>query len=237
MCTTEGRAVAVLVADGVEFDARDATLFREIDRTHSVAAASTALGRSRARALSRIEALEGAFGELVERSRGGTGGGGSRLTENARDLLGRFDRLRAALTATAQVPETVLEGTVETVTGELAEVATDVGSVRGRHDGATPGETIQVRVGADAITVLGPGADADPDSTSARNRLTGRISAIDRGETVSTVGIDVGGTTFRALLTEDSAARLGLETGQEAEFTWKATATRLVRESGPDTPR
>lgn len=229
--------MAVLVADGVEFDARDATLFREIDRTESVAAASTELGRSRARALSRIETLEGAFGDLVERSRGGTGGGGSRLTGNARELLGRFDRLRAALTATARVPETVLDGAVETTTGELAEVATDVGTVRGRHDGATPGETIQVRVGADAITVLDPGTDTDPDSTSARNRLAGRISAIDRGETVSTVSVDVGAATFRALVTEDSAARLGLETGRDAVITWKATATRLVRGSTPDAPR
>ncbi|MFW6045640.1 MAG: LysR family transcriptional regulator, partial [Natronomonas sp.] len=110
MDSTDGRARPVLVADDVEFDGRDASLFREIARTGSVARASSNLGRSRARALTRIETLEAAFGELVDRQRGGQTGGGSRLSENANQLLDRFDRVRAAVTASAQVPETVLRG-------------------------------------------------------------------------------------------------------------------------------
>jgi molybdate transport system regulatory protein len=228
---TTGRGRAALVADGVEFDAEDATLLRAIQRTGSVASASSELGRSRARALSRIESLEASFGDLVERRRGGSGGGGSRLTRAAIQLLNRYDRLAAALTATAQVPETVLEGTVRTVTGELAAVETRVGTVRGLHDGLDPDHRVQVRIGADAITILDPTRELKPDSTSARNRRSGSVTDIERGETVSEISVDVSGIAFRALITAESASRLALERGSNVAITWKATATRLVAET------
>lgn len=227
---TDGQGAAVLVCDGVEFDERDAALLAEIDRTGSVSRASENLGRSRARDLSRIETLEAAFGELVERTRGGSGGGGSQLTDTARNLLARFDRLTVALTATAQVPETVLHGTVTAVSGELANVETAVGTVRGLHDGVTDTAKVQVRIGADAITLVAPGDDPKPNSTSARNRLRGTVTAVAEGETVVTVTIAVGNQEFQALVTEDSADRLELNTDRELVLTWKATATRLVAE-------
>lgn len=223
-----GQGRAALVREGVEFDERDVVLLNEIDETGSVAKASTNLGRSRARDLSRIEELETVFGDLVERQRGGSGGGGSTLTDNATHLLNQYNRLQVALSATAQVPETVLEGTVSSISGELADVATSVGTVRGLHDGVTRDDRIQVRIGADALTVLEPTVDPDPDSTSARNQLTGTVVDIERGETVCTVAIDVDGTVFQALVTEESADRLELTEGQKVVLTWKATATRLA---------
>lgn len=231
MDETTGRVRAALVADGVEFDAEDAALLRAIQRAGSVAGASSELGRSRARALSRIETLEASFGDLVERQRGGSGGGGSRLTRIAIQLLNRYDRLAATLTATAQVSETVLEGTIKAVTGELAAVETSVGTVSGLHDGLEPDERVQVRIGADAITVLDPTREVEPDSTSARNRLSGSVTDIDRGETVSEISVDVSGITFRALITAESASRLDLKQDVPVTITWKATATRLVVET------
>lgn len=228
MDETSGRGRGVLVREGVEFDERDVRLLREIAETGSVARASSNLGRSRPRDLTRIEELEAAFGDLVERHRGGSDGGGSRVTENARRLLNRYERLQVALSATAQVPETVLEGSVSAVAGELAEVSTSVGTVRGLHDGVTGTQPVQVRIAADAITVLDPAAAQDADATSARNRFAGRIARIDRGETVSTVRIDVDGTRFAALVTEASADRLELAVGRDVAITWKATATRVV---------
>lgn len=226
---TSGRGRAALIEGDVEFDRRDAALLRTIHRTGSVAAAATELGRSRARALRRIETLEEAFGELVERQRGGSGGGGSRLTDAGRRLLDRYDRLSSALAATATVPETVVSGTVTAVDGEMAAVRTDVGTLRGLQEGVDVDDDTDLRIGADAVTVHEPGTVPEPDSTSARNRLEGTVSGIDRGETVLTVHIDVDGTTFRALLTDESARRLELEEGCEVTIAWKATATRLVR--------
>lgn len=227
----DGQGAAALVCEGVEFDERDQTLLREIDRTGSVAAASSNLGRSRPRDLDRIETLEAVFGELVERRRGGSGGGGSQLTDTGDQLLARYERLQVALTATAQVPETVLQGTVTDLSGELAEVDTPVGRVRGLHDDVTVGDQLQVRVGADSITLLDPGSDPEPDATSARNRLVGTITGIDRGETVLTVHVAVGDADFQALVTDNSAQRLDLHENREVVLTWKATATRLVSES------
>ncbi len=227
MDETSGQGRAALVRDGVELDERDVTLLRTIDQTGSVAKASTNLGRSRARDLSRIDALESVFGPLVERRRGGSGGGGSTVTDSAMRLINQYERLQAALSATAHVPETVLEGTVVSISGELAAVTTSVGSVRGLHDSVAPGDAVQVRIGADSLTVLDPAADRDPDLTSARNRLSGTVTTIEHGETVSTVCIDVSGTLFRALVTDDSADRLELAEGREVVLTWKATATRL----------
>ena len=230
MDETSGHGRATLVRNGIEFDERDVGLLREIGATGSVAKASSNLGRSRARDLSRIDALESAFGDLVERYRGGSGGGGSRLTDNAIQLVNQYERLHVALSATAQVPETVLDGTVETVTGELADVTTPVGTVRGLHDGVDTGDHVQIRIGADAITVIEPAADPAPDSTSARNRFHGTIAGIDRGETVFTVRIAVDDVVFRALVTSDSADRLALRDGSAVVITWKATATWLAHE-------
>ncbi|MFC6890739.1 molybdenum-dependent transcriptional regulator [Halorubrum trueperi] len=241
---TAGRGRAALIEGGAEFDGRDAALLRSINETGSVAAAASALGRSRARALSRIESLEDAFGTLVERRRGGSGGGGSRLTPAGRGLLDRYDRLQAVLAATATVPETVLEGTVAHVDGELADVDTAVGTVRGLHDGAertddagdgvadddgvAAGDAVQVRIGADAVTIYKGDERVDPDSTSARNRLRGAVVGVEAGETVSTVRVAVGEVEFQVLITAESAARLALDEGDEVAIRWKATATRVV---------
>ncbi|PHQ42554.1 ABC transporter [Halorubrum sp. C191] len=257
-----GRGRAALIEDGVEFDGRDAALLRAVDAAGSVAGAASELGRSRARALTRIETLEDAYGTLVERRRGGEGGGGSRLAASARDLLDRYDRLQAVLAATASVPETVLDGTVAAVDGELAVVDTPVGELSGLHGGTVDdedaddradgrdaddradggavavGDAVQVRIGADAVTVNDAANAVDPDATSARNRLAGRVSRIDSGETVSTVRIVVepverGGTDdaaveVAALITAESIDRLGLAPGDPVSLRWKATATRLV---------
>ena len=221
-----GRGRARLVEGDVEFDGRDAALLETIAREGSVARAAAELGRSRARALSRIETLEAGFGELVERQRGGHSGGGSRLTEAGTRLLNRYERLAAAVAATARVPETVLDGTVTTVDGELAAVQTPVGTVWGLHDGLAADDAVQVRIGADAVTVR-PGGD-EPAATSARNRRRGRVAELERGETVHAVRIRVGDASVRALLTDGSAERLAIRPGAEVWLSWKATATRLV---------
>ncbi|MGM0717985.1 MAG: TOBE domain-containing protein [Halobacteriota archaeon] len=228
MTDVRGHGEAALVESDIEFTARDATLLRTIAETGSVAKASAELGRSRARALSRIETLESAFGTLVDRHRGGSGGGGSQLTNNARGLLNRYDRLAAALEAAAEIPETVLSGTVTHIDGEIAAVETAIGGVRGIGRGLGVGDEVQVRIGADAVTINDPDHDPEPNVTSARNRRTGRVVSIGGCETVLEATFDVNGTIFTALVTRESADRLGLAADRTVVLTWKATATRLV---------
>lgn len=219
---------AAVVADGVRFDARDAALLRAVDEQGSLHAASDALGRSYARAHGRVDELEGAFGSLVERQRGGAGGGGSRLTDGARQLLARFDRLQAAFAGTAAAAETVLDGRVTARDGELVTVETGAGAVRALAVDAADGR-VQVAIRADSVTLHAPPEAPADDATSARNRLPGTVERVDRRETVATVAVDVGaGRPLLALVTVDSVDRLGLEPDDEVVATWKATAMRAV---------
>jgi len=228
MSEPTGQARATLQTGDTEFTPRDAALLRAIAHTGSVASAAATLSRSRARALSRIERLEGSFGDLVERHRGGSGGGGSQLTDAGERLLTRYDRLAAALAATARVPETVFAGVTERIEGELAAVKTPLGTMWGLHDGACVGESTQVRIDADAVTVEPATADDEPTETSARNRHRGRVLAVDRGETVHTVRARVDGESVVALITDESANRLAIRPDATVWLSWKATATQVI---------
>ncbi len=229
-----GEGEAAIVSGDVRFDARDAALLTAVVTHGSVNQAASELGRSRARALRRIQALEEAFGDLVERTRGGAGGGGSDLTPRARALLDRYSRLEAAVAATARMRETVLRGSVIAVDGELAVVRTDIGTVRGLHDGVEPGAPVQVRIASDALTVHVPTDPVDADTTSARNRCEAVIEDIGSGETVHRLRMSVDGVPFRATITDASRERLDLAVGDSVFLAWKATATRLVPSTRDD---
>lgn len=216
---------ALLTADGVAFDARDAALLRAIDAEGSLNAAADSLGRSYSRAHGRVETLEDAFGPLVDRQRGGSGGGGSALTENAAELLARYDRLRTGYEGIAETTEAVLAGVVESRDGELGEVSTPAGPLRALVPPDV--ERVSVAVRADAVTLHDPTESPSPDATSARNRFQGTVEALDRGQSVSLVTVDVGtDTPLYALLTNDSLDRLALAADVPVVASFKATATR-----------
>lgn len=216
---------AHLRTDGVEFDATDAELLRAIDAEGSLNRAADSLGRSYSRAHKRLTALEDALGPLVVRQRGGSGGGGSELTDGARDLLARFERLRTEFTGTAEVEETVLSGRVVDRDGELATVETDAGMVRALAPEGVEG--VQVAIRADAVTLNAPEDAPAAEATSARNRFTGSVTAIDAGEAVVRVLVDVGADApLSAIVTTSSVEKLGLEAGREVVASFKATATR-----------
>ena len=211
----------------VTLAARDVELLRAIDDHGSINAAATALCRSYSRSQQRIVELEGAFDDLVERKRGGSGGGGSRLTDDARSLLSRYERLRAEFSGVAETAETVLDGRVVDREGELAAVETPAGTVQALVP--PDGDAVRLTLRADAVTLQSPSRSPDSDRTSARNRLEGTVLAVDAGETVALVTVDVaGGTTLSALVTTESVERLNLHRGTPVVASFKATATRGV---------
>ncbi|SDZ79795.1 molybdate transport system regulatory protein [Haloplanus vescus] len=215
----------------VTLTARDVTLLRAIDDHGSINAAATALERSYSRAQQRIVELEDTFGDLVTRERGGSGGGGSRLTAEARDLLARYDRLRAEFSGVAETAETALDGRVVDREGELATVETDAGTVRALVPGDTDGE-VRLTIRADAVTLQSPSQSPDSERTSARNRLAGVVQSIDAGESVALVTVDVGSVTLSALVTDTSVEKLDLQPGTEVVASLKATATRGIPVGG-----
>lgn len=211
----------------VTFTAADAALLEAIDETGSLNQAAGRLGRSYSRVQKRLGRLEEVFGQLVERKRGGHGGGGSRVTEEGHELLARFERLETGFASVAEVTETVLAGRVIDRDGELGCIDTRAGTVRA----IVPphAEAVQVTIRADAVTLHAP-ADAPPaGGTSARNRFDGRVETVTAGETIVVVAVDVGAETpLKALITEDSRNRLDLEPGTPIVVTFKATATRCI---------
>lgn len=221
---------ASIDTDGVTFDQSDAALLRAIDEAGSVSGAAAELGRSRARALTRLETLEKAFGDLVVRRRGGADGGGSRLTAGADQLLARFERLCAALAGAAGATESVLHGTVTDRDGELAVVRTDAGEVRALvADDVSSGTAVDVSVRSDAVTLHAPEESPPPDATSARNRFDCTATTVSRGASVVEVVLAVGeDETLHALVTADSVEKLDLREGATVVATFKATATRAV---------
>jgi molybdate transport system regulatory protein len=215
----------------VTLTARDVALLRAIEAHGSINAAATALGRSYSRSQQRIVELEAAFGDLVVRTRGGSGGGGSQLTDRADDLLSRYERLRAEFSGVAETDETVLAGRIVDRDGELATVETAAGTVRALVPNGDAGADADVRLTlrADAVTLQNPSRSPDPDRTSARNRLEGTVLGVDAGESVTIVTVDVGGgVELSALVTTASVEKLNLHRGTPVVASFKATATRGV---------
>ncbi len=65
-----------------------------IDRFGSISAASREMGISYRKAWSSIQAMEERLGRrLIVRTRGGRGGGAASLTDVAKDLISKYDRV------------------------------------------------------------------------------------------------------------------------------------------------
>jgi molybdate transport system regulatory protein len=211
---------------------RDVELLSAISEHSSIHAASGALGRSYAHAQRRVVELEEVLGPLVERTRGGSGGGGSQLTDEARGLLARFERLETAADGLASVAETVFSGSVIERDGELGIVEGGFGRIRALvppAGGEDEREAVEVTIRSDAVTLTPPEETPAPDETSARNRFEGVVLNVDPGESVAKVEVDIGTETpLRTLLTRESVERLGLEPGREVVTSFKATATRAT---------
>jgi molybdate transport repressor ModE-like protein len=72
-------------------------LLLKIESLGSINSAAKAMGMSYSKAIKLIASTEKAMGiTLLERSIGGTEGGGSKLTSEARDLVDRYNRYEEA---------------------------------------------------------------------------------------------------------------------------------------------
>ncbi len=216
-----------LAVGDVSVTARDVELLSAIDEHGSIHAATNALERSYAHAQRRVVELEEAVGPLVERQRGGSGGGGSTLTDEARDLLARFERLETAADGLTAVEGNVLSGRVVERDGELGVVECEPGRIRALVP--PEGDAVEVVIRSDAVTLTPPAETPAPEETSARNRFSGTVEGVESGERVARVRLDVGADTgLVALVTRASVERLGLEPGREVVASFKATATRAT---------
>ena len=222
---------AQLDKSGVRVTERDVQLLRAIRDHGSLNKAATALGRSYSRSQQRVVDLEEAFGELVERQRGGSGGGGSSLTETSEQLLAEFARLEAEFTGLTEVEETVFCGRVVERDGELGTVETDAGPVRAIVPSAT--DEVSVAVRADAITLYAPGSVPE-SKTSARNQFHSTVTEIVDGDSLAQVALDIDAETeLLALVTRTSVETLALAPGDAVTATFKTAGTRAYPATSP----
>lgn len=227
MTDVRSRGEPYLRIGGAEVDRRDVEALRGIDEHGSMHRAAAELGRSYARIQRRVVELEEAVGPLVARRRGGEGGGGSTLTENARRLLDRFDRLRAEFAGLARAEESVFAGTVTERSGRLGTVSTAAGPVRAVVSGDA--DAVQVSVRSDAVVLTEPGGEPAPAGTSVRNRFRGTVVRVDEDDGLGRITVDIGAEQpLRALVTGTSLDALELAPGDEVSASFKATATRAV---------
>jgi molybdate transport system regulatory protein len=92
-----------IVFDGAMLGPGKAELLGRIGETGSIAAAGRQMGMSYKRAWMLVEEMNGAFRQpLVFSTRGGSGGGGARLTEAGSDVLRLYHEVvETSLTASA----------------------------------------------------------------------------------------------------------------------------------------
>lgn len=215
-----------LAIGGATVTPRDVEMLRAIDRVGSMHRAAAELGRSYAHLQRRIVELEEATGSLTRRSKGGRGGGGTELTEEARQLIRQFDRLRVELTGVTTITESVIRGTVVERTGELATVRTDAGELTAR---APPEATdVEVSIRSDAVVLMAPGSPTQAH-TSLRNQLSGTVTRLDRQASIATVDVTVAdGVAITAVITAESLETMGLAEGHEVVAAFKTTAARAT---------
>lgn len=88
--------IRLYLAPGIWLGPGKADLLELIGETGSISEAGRQMGMSYKRAWSLVEVLNASFSApLVERVRGGAGGGGARLTNEGQEVLARFRRICA----------------------------------------------------------------------------------------------------------------------------------------------
>ena len=89
--------LTLVLNSGARIGPGKVTLLESVRDTGSISAAARAMGMDYKRAWVLVDSLNRAFAmPVVERSAGGTGGGGASLTSFGAELLGRYRRLEAA---------------------------------------------------------------------------------------------------------------------------------------------
>lgn len=215
-----------LAFDGTTVSGRDIQMLRAIDEYGSMYKAADELGRSYPHLQRRVVELEETLGQLTERMRGGADGGGTKLTAEAVDLIRRFERLRVELSGVANVPESIISGTVTARDGELATVETAAGDITARVP--TAATHVEIAVRADAVVLMEPGSPSH-GHTSLRNQIPGVVRDLQIGNSVVAVSVDIAeGVRVTSMITEESANRLGLEEGVDVIAAFKSTAARAI---------
>lgn len=158
-----------------------AEILEQIGKEKSISKAAKKLGMSYRYVWNYLRKIEKTLGEpVVETHRGGRfGGGGAKLTQLGKSLLGEYKR-------------------VESYVGEVL------------YD-----EEYWEAVGL---------------KISARNRLKGKVTAVEKGEVTAKVRIEIAApTTVTAIISREAVEELKIKTGDKVEAVIKATEVMVAK--------
>lgn len=143
-------------------------LLRGVDRTGSLSAAAAGMGMAYTKATRLVCDAERAFGiRLLERKVGGSHGGGSRLTDAARELLDAYGRYEADVRAAAQAS---FDANLAVLTSDAAPTTPTSCAVSTRH--ATP-FAMPCEPGSVGCVVMAAGASSRFGSDKLAAQLAG----------------------------------------------------------------
>ncbi|HWP62062.1 MAG TPA: ABC transporter ATP-binding protein [Candidatus Binatia bacterium] len=152
-----------------------------------------------------------------------------------------FDRPADEAVARVTGVETVLEGvvvaeadgllSVDVGGATLAVVAPDAGDGGTGEAGIGSGERVLLTIRAEDVALAPPGDGATTrrSGTSARNRLLGRVVALEPHGPVVRIAVDCDGVRLVAAVTRPAVTDLGLAPGRPVEADVKATAIGCIR--------
>ncbi|MGA8543224.1 MAG: TOBE domain-containing protein [Thermoplasmata archaeon] len=203
---------------------QDLSLLRSLDQSRSVVAASAHVGISRDRAVYRLQRLRDAVGgPVVTSERGGSGHGGTRLTDLghrvARGGFNSVELVAARASAGLSAPNR-LAGVYRHVPTPAIELGPRL-RLRVAFD-ADEGERVALLLDPEAVLVA-----RERFATSARNVLRGTVESIrPAGRLGRTLVVRVGPVRVRAAVTPEPIRQLGLAPGTSVYVYVKATALR-----------
>ncbi|HTJ93206.1 MAG TPA: TOBE domain-containing protein [Pararobbsia sp.] len=91
--------------------------------------------------------------------------------------------------------------------------------------GLATGVTAYALIKASSVILM---TDTDPDKVSARNVLAGTVKAVTAGAVNAEIVLSAAGIDITAIITNDSATRLGLAPGKAASAVIKASNVILA---------
>jgi molybdate transport system regulatory protein len=241
---------------GSTFAAKRIRLLEKIDEAGSISKASAAVGMSYKAAWDAIDKMNNLAEEpLVTKVTGGRSGGGSTLTDYARELIKAFYELEEAQDRTLEQLQGEKEAGIgfffastknlfssHVVDVKTGEVNASIGiRLRGEDQlsaiiSKTSVERLQLKEG-DRIYALVPESaisllkgDGRELAVSARNRLLGRVGRILSSGVSAEVEIDLpGGQSIYMMMTADSVDSMDLRVGETVTALFKAQSVMILK--------
>lgn len=208
-------------------DKKKFTLLKFIDECGSITNASKRAEIPYRSALKYIEDLENDLNRsIVSTQRGGKGGGGeSKLTSDGKVILKEYRKVESILKMHADVNE--IEGDIQDIDYEnkIARIQVNgkkiILPLRGDFK---VGDRVLVLISPEDIFVM-----LEPQESSVRNILPGKIIKMELKDHLVRLHIDTGEYTLFADVTEYAREQLNLTLGKDIYIGFKAAALAMVK--------